>query len=116
MTKEDLIPWKPGQSGNPRGRPKERPIAAELKKLAAEQIKVSAGGKDIEGSRLELLARVAWGKAMKGDFRFVKELLERIDGKVIEQIDLTADVNVQDLPGLTEKDLAKLGEDHDGPE
>lgn len=103
---DNLTPWKPGQSGNPSGRPKTKPLTDEFKRRRDEN----------EGELAKELIQVAIDAAKKGDFRFWQELMNRSDGKVIEQIDLTADVNVQDLPGLTEKDLAKLGEDHDGPE
>lgn len=100
------MPWKPGQSGNPNGRPKSKPMTDELKTLLSQD----------KGADFTAILKRAITEAKSGDFRYFKEIIERIDGKVIEQIDLTADVNVQDLPGLTKLDLAKLGEDHDGPE
>ena len=82
--------WKPGQSGNPAGRPKERPIAAELKRLADEKITLKVDGREVTMTRLEALAMQAWGKAMKGDFRWGKEVWDRIDGKVADSLDLTS--------------------------
>ena len=81
--------FKPGQPGGP-GRPRTRPIADELKRLADEQLTVQAGKEKLTGTRLELLGRVAWRKAISGDFRWGKELLERIDGKVLSEFDFTS--------------------------
>jgi hypothetical protein len=98
--------WKPGQSGNPKGRPKSKPITAALKALLDKD----------DGKALKALAAVAVREALSGNFRYAKEILERIDGKVVEPIDLKADVNVQELPGATEEELAVLAKLRDGPE
>lgn len=75
-----LRPFKPGQSGNPSGRPKERPIAAAIKDLLDKD----------DGKATRALAEVGLKKALKGDFRFFKELAERIDGKVLGEFDVTS--------------------------
>jgi hypothetical protein len=72
--------FAPGQSGNPNGRPKSRPIAAALSDLADKN----------DGEALKALAAVCWDRALRGDFRFAKELMERIDGKVLTEMDLTS--------------------------
>ena len=103
---ENLRNWKPGQSGNPKGRLKQKPMTDALKALMDKD----------DGAAIKVLIQKAYDEAKGGDFRYFKEIMDRIDGKVIEQIELNADVNVQELPGLTAKDLTKLGEGHDGPE
>ena len=76
----DATKWKPGQSGNPNGRPKSRPIAAAIKALAENN----------DGEALKALAAVGLKRALKGDFRFYKEIMERIDGKVLTELDMTS--------------------------
>ena len=71
--------WKPGQSGNPAGRPKSRPIAAALKELCDKN----------DGEALRALAAVCLKKALHGDYRFARELMDRIDGKVADALDIT---------------------------
>ena len=101
-------PWKPGESGNPNGRPKERPIAAELRKLLERD----------DGAALKALAAIAIKAALKGDYRWGRELLDRIDGKVVEQHDVTSKgesvrPGYADLPDELKAQVAKaLG----GPE
>ena len=59
------------------------------------------GYQDWEATHAALKAkrRVAVDKALKGDFRFFRELLNRVDGKVTDQIELTGDA-----PELTATD------------
>ncbi len=73
----NLKPWKKGQSGNPRGRPKGRSLTDALRKLLDEGI----DGKDLA----DALAKKAYAQAMKGDFRFFNMIMERLDGKVADQ-------------------------------
>lgn len=61
-----------GQSGNPAGRPKGRSITAELRKLLDTEV----GGKTTR----EKLAEILINKALSGDFKFVREVLQRVDG------------------------------------
>lgn len=75
----------------PKGRPPARPIAKELKRLADEQVTLKVDGHRVTMSRLEALAMQAWGQAMKGDFRWGKEVWDRIDGKVRDTLDITTD-------------------------
>jgi hypothetical protein len=71
-------PFQPGQSGNPNGRPKTRPFKDALKKA------LEAAGDDSEGLRLVAVALVQ--KAREGDVSAIKELADRIDGKVAQAI------------------------------
>lgn len=80
----EMTRFKPGQSGNPRGRPKGRskkkPFRDALKRLLNEMI-------DDDVSVADRLARVALARAMKRDrdaifwARFIQATLE---GKAVE--------------------------------
>lgn len=72
-------PFKPGQSGNPNGRPKSKPFKAALQKA------LDAAGDDKD--MLKLVADALVGKAMMGDVPAIKELADRLDGKVSQPID-----------------------------
>lgn len=73
-----LHPFQPGQSGNPGGRPKNRSITAELRKLIDEGFQ----GKDLA----EALAAKAVKCALEGDHKFWQLVMERIEGKVPDRI------------------------------
>lgn len=71
-------PFQPGQSGNPNGRPKSRPFKDALEKA------LKAAGDD--KSAIELVAAALVEKARSGDVPAIKELADRMDGKVAQAI------------------------------
>jgi hypothetical protein len=99
--------WKKGESGNPAGRPKSKPITAALKAMLDKD----------DGKAIKAVAAKALQMALKGDFRYYKEMMERIEGKVTESIDVTSNnVNIDATPGLSNAQRDKLAEFEDGPE
>jgi hypothetical protein len=72
-----LIPFKPGQSGNPKGKPKGSGLTARLRKIVEESEHDVAG----------ILLQAGVKAAIKGDFRFWKEILDRLDGPVTQKQD-----------------------------
>ena len=80
--------WKPGQSGNPRGRPVERPITQAIREA------LDAG--DI--ASVKELAATGLRRARAGDFRFWREVLDRLDGPVRQE--LAADVTMRSADEL----------------
>lgn len=98
--------FRPGQSGNPKGRPPERPLTASLREALDAN----------DGELIETLARVAVDKAEGGDFRYFKEIMDRVDGKVTNRLDVSASgMSAADLSGLTQEDLQQLAKMHGGP-
>ena len=69
--------FKKGQSGNPAGRPKG---SCNLRKLLGEEftreITVSEGGKPIKLPAVRLVARMAINKAIQGDPKSAKMMLD----------------------------------------
>ena len=98
--------FKPGVSGNPKGRPPERPLTALLRETLDAN----------DGELIRSIVLVAVERAVAGDFRYFKEIMDRTEGKVKDQLDVTAiSMSVEDLPGLTAEDLTAIAELHDGP-
>lgn len=73
-------PFKPGQSGNPGGRPKSRPFKEAIDR--ALKASEDAGA----GLSLDDIATALLLKAKSGDVAAIKELAERYDGKVPQAI------------------------------
>jgi hypothetical protein len=78
------VTFQKGQSGNPAGRPKGEPtITPWLRRLLLE--------KHNGTTRAELVASRLIQMAQDGDAKAIALVLERIDGKVPDQVDLTSD-------------------------
>lgn len=76
--------WKPGVSGNPKGRPKQKTISEELRDVLDQEMRGANGI-----THLEAMAKVMIKEALKGKFPFAKEILERTEGKVADKTELT---------------------------
>ena len=70
--------WKPGQSGNPKGRPKSATISEEIRAALEEFIK--HGGQNL--STREAIAQVIIKQALAGRYTFVKEIMDRTEGRL----------------------------------
>jgi len=73
--------WKKGVSGNPRGRPKKRDILTSL--LKEEIAKICPADRE-KRTWKELIVRATLQLAMKGNATALKEVWERLDGKVLQ--------------------------------
>ena len=72
----DHARFKPGHSGNPRGRPKGKiPLAQLLDKHLNAKVTVTSGGRQRQITRREALIMGLVGDALKGKERVRKELL-----------------------------------------
>ena len=76
---ENLKPWKPGQSGNPGGRPKRRLLDEALEDLLGSND--SQAARDVAVTLLK--------KARKGDIRAIQLLAERTQGKPMRAIEIS---------------------------
>lgn len=94
------MPFKPGQSGNPNGRPVERPWRDAIRAILAE--------KDPKTQRRKLLsaANALVDQAMAGDTAALREVGDRIDGKPPQSI-TGADGGAVQLAGKIEIVIVK---------
>jgi hypothetical protein len=85
---ENIIPhkFKPGQTGNPKGRPKLPDLKAAMAAVLAEE-------KD-GMTALDAVLKALRAKATKGDVRAAQELLDRAFGRAKQSIDHNADANM----------------------
>ena len=71
-----------GPSGNPKGRPKRRTLSEELHSLLQKEQKDGM-------TNMQALAIVILKQARKGRFPFIKEIFERMEGKVADKTQIT---------------------------
>lgn len=92
--------FMPGQSGNPSGRPRRQPITEEYAVLLEEELPKK------EREALGLPPGTTWGRAIavsrmrealrtKGGTLAMKEITDRIEGKVKESIEISRPVEVR---------------------
>ena len=73
--------WKPGQSGNPKGRP-----PGKMYKAALQEALRKLSDKDDPQQTLEEIATAQIVRAKAGDTAAAKELVDRLDGRVPQAI------------------------------
>ena len=73
--------WKKGVSGNPRGRPKKRD---SLTSLLKDEIKKICPADRQKRTWEELMVLATLQLAMKGNAVALKEVWERLDGKIVQ--------------------------------
>jgi hypothetical protein len=76
-------PWKPGESGNLKGRPVSKPLKAALDDESND-----------DPSLYRDLIKVAISRAKAGDFRYFKEIWDRVDGKVPTPVEVIEDTGI----------------------
>jgi len=77
--------WKPGQSGNPKGRPKKPYCFADI--LSAILKEVSEGNV----TKLEALLREVYNHALKGESWAVNFIADRLEGKPKAALEIQVD-------------------------
>ena len=85
--KQNLMPaWKPGQSGNPKGYPRGMRNFSTLFNEAIKKIttdkKVKIGDPEME------IVTKAVKEALKGNYNYYKDIMDRKYGKAKEQMDI----------------------------
>lgn len=90
--------WKPGQSGNPGGRPVKKPITELFERIMNDPALVAKFEESITRSIM---------KGGMAGVMYVKEAADRIEGKVTQPIE--ADITVQNLANTISIARKRLG-------
>ncbi|MEJ7578653.1 MAG: DUF5681 domain-containing protein [Pyrinomonadaceae bacterium] len=102
----NLKPFKPGQSGNPAGRPKSITLSEAIRLQLAK--KVSEGS---DYTYAEAIAQVLCVAAVKGNVNAAREIADRTEGKPKQVLDLDMRVNdwrtLASQHGLSEQDVIR---------
>ncbi len=101
---DNLIPWKPGQLVNPKGRPKGQRDYATLYREALLKI-ANAKGTTPDLLELEIISKGLF-KARKGDYKFYKDLLDRLFGQATQNtesknLNINVDIKPDEDPEIT---------------
>lgn len=112
---KNLKPFKPGQSGNPAGKPKGTLSSAEVSALMGKfckksRVELQAIIQDEKSTMLEIMVASVMAKAAKdGDYARLAFLLDRSVGKVKEEIEQTVrSISDEDLDKIPRDALIKL--------
>jgi hypothetical protein len=82
QARNNHVTFQKGQSGNPHGRPRiDQSVTPHIRRLLQEK---RAGR-----TRAEHVATTLVDMAENGDLNAIRTVLERIDGKVMDQVDVT---------------------------
>ena len=87
---ENLQPFKPGQSGNPGGRPKKTPYTA-AHRLIAEMVGVADLNILPTDTIAECVAKIMAREALKGKVNAAKEIADRTDGTPRQTVEIRQD-------------------------
>jgi len=82
-------PWKPGESGNPSGRPKRRPITDSYIEMARQKMPLEMCkqlGMKPGSTYAQAVARAQFIKAMKGEVRNASEIREAVEGNATQRV------------------------------
>lgn len=88
---ENLIPFKPGQSGNPAGRPKgSKNLSTNLREMLEVEIDTLDPVKKIQVKKKigDVLNLKLIQSALQGNLSALKEIYDRIEGKAKEHVEI----------------------------
>jgi hypothetical protein len=83
----DAVKWKPGQSGNPSGRPKKKPITEMYERILNNPAHLAA----IENATIQALKKGNMAMVLQ-----LREITDRVEGKVTQPIEADITVNLAD--------------------
>jgi len=102
--------WKPGESGNPLGRPKgSRNVTTNLKELLELTIstKDPITGEMVDAPVTSILNARLVRNALDGDNKAIKEIYDRIEGRPKQKLDVTADAKIKGFLNLAMQKAVK---------
>ncbi len=86
---QNLKPFKKGQSGNPKGRPKKGSAIADILNSIGDESVIMKDGKPI--TKREAVLRKIYSEAIKGSMAAVNFIADRTEGKALDRVHQTID-------------------------
>jgi hypothetical protein len=96
----NLKPFKPGQSGNPSGRPHKKPVTEMYERIFADPIAMKA---------LEKSIKKALSKGQMAMVLQLREMTDRVEGKIVQPIDAQVSMNLAEAIAASRQRAAKRG-------
>lgn len=85
MNDENLKPFKPGESGNPEGRPKgSKNLSTILREMLELEIEVDG----VKITQKDAMIKKLIKKSTDGDIKAIQEIFDRTEGKAKQEIKL----------------------------
>ena len=94
-------PWKPGESGNPKGKAVGTKSITTLIREALEEVVKLKDGTESVAKRL-LVKRILDKAIDKGDVRMIQMIWEQLDGRPNQKIDLIAELGEESRDSIAE--------------
>lgn len=94
----EAVKWKPGQSGNPSGRPKKKPITEIFERIMNDP--------ELVAKFEESISRSIMKGGMAG-VMYVREAADRLEGKVTQPIEANVTVNLAEAIAEARKRAGK---------
>ncbi|KKM54504.1 hypothetical protein LCGC14_1553360 [marine sediment metagenome] len=91
--------WKPGQSGNPGGRPKKADTITSLVRELLEKDAGAGDGKTNAGLVAEVIVNQLKDKNSKAFAQVLKDQQDRLEGKVTDHMSVTQETTVRFVVG-----------------
>jgi hypothetical protein len=92
--------WKPGQSGNPGGRPKKKPITEMYERILSDP------------ANLEAIEQAIVKSLLKGNMAMVlqlREVTDRVEGKITQPVEVSGDLGLAERIAKVRADIASGG-------
>lgn len=86
--------WKPGESGNPNGRPRKKPITELYERILSDPENLA---------QIERAVTKALSKGQMAMVLQLREMTDRIEGKVMQPIEADITVNLADAIAAARK-------------
>ena len=107
--------WKPGQSGNPSGRPRRLPISDRYAAMAElplpdyvlAALKLSEAERPAIKTYGDALALSQFRAGIKGKTEAAREITDRVEGRARQQVELSASLDVVSIRETIEKRRAE---------
>ena len=100
--------FKPGHSGNPKGRPKQKCPKFDLLEVLTAKVPITVGGRRCYVTRIHALVLMQWERACKGSERATKEIIAL--AKLLGAFDPPDPVPDPDENYLSDADFESLSE------
>ena len=105
LAKGGAFQWKPGQSGNPNGRPKSKQLSKAYREILLSTIPGDPFGRTVA----EVIAQSMAHSALAGNVSAASELADRTEGRPPVAIDVTEHNPLLDLIDSMKKRSAEIG-------